>query len=488
MHALKVDLRSLALFRIVLGLIVVFDVIVRFTTVSAMYTDSGVLPREAYIPMAKVWPISLHFISGQFPIIAALFALTLLAAIGMTVGYRTKLCTALTWFLVYSMHARNDFILYGGDFLLVALLFWAMFSPISIRLSVDALNSASEPKKNECLAIGPVALLLQIVMMYLFTGVMKSDPIWWSEGSALYYTFNLDVFVTPLGRYLLHFPKLLQILTWVTLALELIGPLVALVFTGWTRLLIALSFMVFHFAHFITLDLGIFPFISICGWLPFLPKQTYSLRPAIWFIDRCQQLTQMAWRALPKRAPAPAILSTRTRGFIVGFCLLLVFTVNLSRVKQLNFKLPPVIRHLSQFLGLSQNWNMFAPYPMRGDGWFVFHGILRDGTQLNPFHGGDVTFERPPNVSGTYKNYVWFTYLNNLWHEQEDEPLRYFGKYLCRTWNKSHSDENQKLLTVDIYYMLELTPPPGKAIAMPDKRLLWKHECYANDTDAAKPN
>lgn len=43
------DLRSLALFRICLGILILVDLIVRFQDLKAHYTDFGVLPRHILI-------------------------------------------------------------------------------------------------------------------------------------------------------------------------------------------------------------------------------------------------------------------------------------------------------------------------------------------------------------------------------------------------------------------------------------------------------
>ena len=41
---------------------------------------------------------------------------------------------------------------------------------------------------------------------------------------------------------------------------------------------------------------------------------------------------------------------------------------------------------LGQTLRLEQYWNMFAPYPLRDDGWYVIDGTLSDGQKFDVFN------------------------------------------------------------------------------------------------------
>ncbi|MEC9071701.1 MAG: hypothetical protein VX938_04940, partial [Myxococcota bacterium] len=86
----ELDLRSLALFRVSVAALLVLDLILRFPELSMFYTDSGVIPRDAAMELFHapgMW--SLHYATGSALGQTLLFALALVFALGMMVGWRT---------------------------------------------------------------------------------------------------------------------------------------------------------------------------------------------------------------------------------------------------------------------------------------------------------------------------------------------------------------------------------------------------------------
>src|SRR5215471_7874435 len=74
--AYSLDLRSLALFRVALGAVLLGDLIWRALDLTVFYTDFGVLPRAALLDKFSPGPrFSIHLISGQFVFQAILFLL-----------------------------------------------------------------------------------------------------------------------------------------------------------------------------------------------------------------------------------------------------------------------------------------------------------------------------------------------------------------------------------------------------------------------------
>ena len=205
---LSLDLRSLALFRVTFGLVILCDLISCIPEIGAFYTDQGIMPRDALVGKFSIpWMMSLHLMSGGWVVQLALFLVTIAAVCGMILGYRTRLSTFVTWVMIWSLHNRNGMILHGGDDMVRVLLFWCMFAPLNGRWSLDAaLNPRSPPLDNDNYSWGTQALMLQLCFVYWFTAAWKWGPVWTTEGSAIYYAMNLDEFVTPVGKVLLGFP------------------------------------------------------------------------------------------------------------------------------------------------------------------------------------------------------------------------------------------------------------------------------------------
>jgi hypothetical protein len=315
------DLRSLAVFRVVLALLVLADLASRATDLYQHYTDAGVLPRTVLMEeVLSPWAFSLNLMNGQAFFQALLFGAAALAALGMLVGYRTRLMTIVVWVLLLSIQWRNPLVGGADGPLLRLLLFWSMFLPLGAYWSVDrALKGAPRRLSTRFLSVATVGLFMQIAFVYWFSAALKSGPEWRVDGTAIYYALSIDQIAKPIGHYLLNFPDLLTLMTFATFGLEAIGPLFLFfpLFTGPVRTAAVLAFMSLHFGIWLTMDIGIFPWISAFCMVCFLPswfwEKAAKLRAALpgrlEVVRRLQHsaagLGRAYWEVLRARLPSP---------------------------------------------------------------------------------------------------------------------------------------------------------------------------------------
>ena len=283
------DLRSLALFRIGLALVIIADLFIRFDDIREHYSDYGVLPRTALIEQfLKPWYWSIHLLSGQPFVQALLFGFAIFFAFLLLIGYRTRLATIASWAMIVSLHNRNPALLFAGDDTLRALLFWAMFLPLGANYSVDsALNTSSKPLPKRVLSGATVGFILQLCYIYMFSAWFKhQSPIWSEEGSAVYYALNFDQYATVFGQFLLSLTPLLKTMTFGALWFEWLGALLLFIpfRTNFFRCVAIVSFILLHFSFGLSFEIGIFPALCIFAWLAFIPtpiwdwldKRTYT--------------------------------------------------------------------------------------------------------------------------------------------------------------------------------------------------------------------
>ncbi len=566
------DLRSLALLRIGLALLIIVDLFKRAFDLQAHYSDEGILPRSVLIEQnLNPWRWSIHLFSGQTLFQGFLFILAGAIALALLVGYRTRFVTILSWALLLSLQLRNPLIINAGDVELRLILFWSIFLPLGACYSVDrALNSSSRTLPKRILSPATVALTLQVCFIYWFTWALKSDPIWHTEGSAVYYALNLDYLVTPIGKFLLNFPSLLVFLTFVTLWLELLGPFLLFIpfCADFFRFLAVILFIGLHIGFGSGLLIGLFPYVSAIAWLGFLPsgfwliisrrfrkstnqeiqvyynqKQDFSkkiayLLPtflilpdvqilpaqekaeilaamkggkslavsneqgklffqanAVTYLFRLSPLFRPFAAILPRKVikflgqkvpllPTKSFLkfrplkihTSRKANIFVSFLFILVCWWNFRTVAPDVFKIPKDADAFVRILGLDQTWNMFTPHPPTKDGWYVIPGKLRDGTEIDLFQGGDsVSWEKPKLVSGTFRNMRWRKYTMMLHRKDKKKYRLYYGRYLCRSWNRRHK-VSQQLDTFEIDFMLERTLPSYQTPKV-EKLRIWKHSC-----------
>jgi len=274
-----IDLRTLALYRVCLALIIIMDLVARARDLTAHYSDEGVLPRAALLGDIGQWAPSLHLMSGSPKIQVLLFMLAGVVALALLVGYRTRAATILSWLLLLSLQARNPAIMQGGDMLLYLLLFWGIFLPLDARFSVDAaLNEDVQRVPNAFFSMATMALLIQAMCVYTFGALLKTSPTWIPDGTAVYYALHLDYLVTPIGIWLRRFPSLLEFLTYFVWSLELVAPL--LMFSPIAhvrvRLLGMALLLVLHIGFLLCLYIGIFPFVSMVSILAFTPGRVWD--------------------------------------------------------------------------------------------------------------------------------------------------------------------------------------------------------------------
>ena len=399
----SLDLRSLAVFRIALAVILLVDLGIRYTDLEVHYSDGGLAP-PAGAGLRSTG--SVHCLSGSATFQACLFFLHALFAVALLVGLYTRLATFACCYLLISLHFRNPLILQGGDSLLRLLLFWGMFLPLGARCSLDSLR-ASRPFPSRVISFASVALILQTCFLYWFSFALKTDPSWRSEGTAVYYALSIDQLVTPLGKTLLDYPGLMRFLTFATLGLELLGP--ALLFFPWrreqVRLVVVALFLAFHLVGLnLCLRLGPFPYVCAAAWVAILPGI---------FWDRIGGHRYVAGtrRGLVLRLPLGLNL-------LCAFFLAYVFLWNLRSIDYERFGrlLPQEWNRLGFVFGLDQYWTMFAPHPPTDDGWYVAAGTLQDGQTVDLLRGGTpVSWGKPELVSSLYKN--------EALAEVHDEPL-----------------------------------------------------------------
>lgn len=110
----SLDKRSLALFRVLIGVIILLDLYVRSLHLEDFYTDNGVLPGPIAMYFLRktsgIGDWSIFFISGNYSFVALLFILNAIIAFALLIGYQTKASTLLffsIFFFFFRFFARK---------------------------------------------------------------------------------------------------------------------------------------------------------------------------------------------------------------------------------------------------------------------------------------------------------------------------------------------------------------------------------------------
>lgn len=433
----------------------------RVPDLAAHYTDAGVLPRAdllAHQDILSHWSFDVNLISGGAFVAGLLFAITALAAVGLLVGYCTRLMNLIVWLLVVSFEWRNPLLVGGGEVLLRVLLFWGLFLPLGAVWSVDrARRRDATPVPSRVTSIPVAALYLQIAFVYWFAVILKSGPEWRFKGTALYDALSIDQLAKPLGHTLVHYPGLLTVMTFGVLALEAFGPFLLLspFFTARARIVGVFLFASLHLGIWLTLGMGMFPAIAGGCLVCFLPAV---------FWDGLARRRRLQ-RARSVDAGAPPLRASRALSVAAGALIVYVLFWNLGTVSAV--RMPELLTRVGSETALAQQWNMFAPSPLKDDGWYVIPGtllngqtvdlagVLRDDQRLRA-----VSFRRPRDIRATYKDERWRKYFEEVraLHPSQ-EP--YFARYVCRAWNAHHSG-GEAVTSLVVLYAGDVTLPHNR--------------------------
>ena len=433
---LDVDLRSLALLRASLGLLVIYDLACRSADLSLFYTDAGALPRS--ILTKHLWNsswFSLHILSGGLGAQLCLFTLHGLCALALMLGWRTRLSSAGCYLLTVSLHNRMPMVLDSSDRLLGLLLFWGLFLPWESRWSLDARRCPGRYAGTNTVCLpGTTGYILQIVQLYLMAGYWKLHPVWLTEFSGAYRSLKLTQFANPFGVWLLGFPFLLKVLTLSTVLLELFGPLVVLLSGNTVKRLIALAcFASFHVGLGLALDLEFFPLVSIVALTGLLPscawgKTTASAGP--------ESLPEgVRWSA----SGLVSLLAGIAASFTMVWNLMMAFGGG---------EMPPALRNRCQLwikameaTRLVQYWNLFSPIPRDIDSWYIVEAQLADGSIIDLSDGGPVSFQASPLPSRDFPSQRHRTFYSVLEQKAGAPMRRPFLMAIAAQWDAAHPEK-----------------------------------------------
>lgn len=475
------DLRALAVFRILLGICLMLDMISRFSMSVDFYSDFGTLPRTVLIDQVELpWKMSLLMLNGSHYFSAALSLFGVISALFIIFGRYTRFFTFLGWILLCSFHARHPLVVHGGDNVIRMLFFWGFFLPLDKRWSVDS----SSLQRSGDRFFGPFnfGIIFQILFIYSFTFLYKWDPAWHSNFTAFYYAMNLDMFTTTLGRYLLNFPQLLSFLTFMTLWLEGLGTLFILCTHKYSRRLLVLIFIGLHVGIELTMNLGLFPLACITAWTIFLDTELLDSISSFLPKLRLKFLNKFRVLRLVLLEGFNDLEFTGKKSIIATVLLTtIIFAWNLEGLgvfKRFDIRSP--VNEFVFALQLNQQWNMFAPSPTKNDGYFVVEGTLRNGSVVDPLTEDKPLFVQPKDFSSSYRNAAWNKYLLNLYSSNWSSQRLYFGKYICRMWNDRHVND-EAINNFRFYFMLDRTVAPNEKPSQIKQIFLWEHFCFAGN-------
>jgi Vitamin K-dependent gamma-carboxylase len=228
-----ISARPLGLFRIVFGLLILIYLAVMTVEFDLWYTGGGLLQgteaREVGAPL-RFSP--LQYVTD--PVTPRIFyAVAVAAALGLTLGWRTRPMSIVLYVCMLSFYHRNVSSNGGPDAVPMILTFYMMFCPSGAAYSLDARRETKRrgtPAEALIVPWGVRLLQMQLCLIYFQSCFIKSGGATWVDGTATHYVlfnrefdwFNLEW----MGAY----PLLVNMMTHGAMLIEF-----ALAFWLWFR-------------------------------------------------------------------------------------------------------------------------------------------------------------------------------------------------------------------------------------------------------------
>lgn len=458
----SIDERAIAVFRMLLGSVVITDVLIRLGYLNFFYTDNGVYPVK----------IMLQYNDGVFGSIAAVmsnsigavlvFSLCIITAGMVVIGYKSRVMMFTTLLLVLVIHHRNIFTLNSGDLLLRCLLLWGVFLPLGKKWSVDSVlrNKSNTGETSEMVfSAGTVAVLTQMLLVYLVNVSHKLRGEEWVNGQAAERALDAGHMVTSIGDFMVDFEVLMTIGTYWWVGLLIASPL--LLVPDWrVRTVMASSFIAAHTGMALTLKIGVFPFTAIAALLLFYPNNIWGKIDAL-----TKNLQRVMKNTLEDKmkigvgiVQSKMLLSHDNQRVKTVFntvipVLLLCIAVSGAVTSAGVLDESETINNLDEITLQSneQNWAVYAPTPISYEMWFVHELTLVSGKEVNVYHDGRTIDKRPDNIKITKQVRK---YRQELLDTDDESLKQAYGAYYCSNEHdipESQVEQVKVKLTQTIY-------------------------------------
>ncbi len=469
------DLRSIALWRMLAGLLVMLDIIMKWEMLPALYSDYGLLRNEFWDtvnPHPEYWTIHIGNRTTTFAYVMGV--LQLVVGASLMVGFKTRMNAVLAWVLIASGVGRIPYIISGADNMLRVMLFWTMFLPLEQVFSVDAKLKTGDwlgGVTNFRVANGAtVGYMLQLCWIYTSAVWWKSNEVWWLAApdgmTPVYRALSLDSFRAPLGDLIYQSQGLMKLLGLFTLAVQYICPILVFLpiklHRHWPRLVGALGFFGLQLGFGMAMTLGIFPFVGMLTVAPLLPSFIWKTEPR----HEIMMMPEVNWGTRFASA-AKASLSV---ALIALVSMVVIWDIeghiNDGRGSEpYQHLLPMKAKKFGMALMLNQNWRMFDK-PALIDAWLRAPGRTVSGTAVDVWQSFIYQEVRPPEstrpavLRDEFPTNRWRKLIRGLDDESSNAyALRreLFAGYMCRWWRDNLSHEHGKLESFQLDWYKERT-------------------------------
>lgn len=267
--------QALSLFRIGFALLLFYDLFAHIIpTWDFFLTSYGTLTAPER-DTVMIWSLLTY---SDNPIYQNIFLTTYIFSIFcLLIGFRTRFFCFLTLIGYASIVDRNLLNDSNVEALTRALLLWSCFLPLDRFWSIAAAFRNDDDRNKPWPIIPALAIKIQIIIVYFYSGLFKLSSDDWTFGKAITYAVSDQFYGTELGSHAVTFiPESLgSLLCWGVIIFQLIFS--ALIYSpylnNFLRGLALAGALVMHLSFLFLLQVGIFPFLCMAYLLLLIPDR-----------------------------------------------------------------------------------------------------------------------------------------------------------------------------------------------------------------------
>ncbi len=269
--------------RFTLGFFLLKDFIIFTTNRKYLFDSHGIVSIETYQDIINYYDLQLFNINFNYELNISLFLIFgLLCSFLFMLGFLQRISAFAIFILLFIFKIRNIYLLDGADNVISVILpFYFFIQTYSFSKKYDHFIDTVFDRLKLSKFISTISyystigIMIQICIIYFFSGLHKLEGETWRNGTALYYILNSNDFSPSfLNRYITQSLLLIKFLTWFTIFFQIsFSILIWLKKTKNAYIFLGISL---HLGIFILMKIDNFSFVLISCYSVFLNNKSFD--------------------------------------------------------------------------------------------------------------------------------------------------------------------------------------------------------------------
>lgn len=388
------DSRSISCGRSFLGIALLASVLAKGLLFEVLYTRFGVIPLSVLLPALDTQDWSLFFLNPSIPFAYGLWGLLVGFAVCIIFNINPRLSGFCAYVLHNSLVTRNPWASDAADSLLKTFLLLSLFLPVP--------NTKESPKK--VCSFATVFFILQLLWIYWSVVIFRTGETWRTDLTAMYWILHDQKSSSVHSFQFINNPIVYQSLTWLVLRWEGFAPWIILlpIWNSAWRLFVISGFVALHLGICFIMQLPLFSFIAICGWIFLIPPsawdylatvpraQSFKRRLNFWG-DYLRERFEMDLSFTSSSRLVRVLISSLCSGFLFFGAVTSLASAfeDLEYIDEIRSK---YVLFFIDAVGFRQGWSMYSPDASKKISWLRV---------LGEYENGSVTMLWQENEDGT---------------------------------------------------------------------------------------